>query len=172
MHPTDGVSQVILDTSTNGAIPERMPDIRWRAGIDLAPLDVTNEADLAWLDVLVPPEQSERRDWARAAAAIAASDPPLLVAGDAIDALPALAAQAPTDATLVILTVGTLVYLPFAERQRFADAVHATGAHWLSLERSGLVALAPATPSDSFVLGLDGTALATVSPHGDHITWL
>jgi len=174
LDPADGVAAVVLEATVDGGmpVPKRMPDIRWRAGIDLAPLDVTSQADLAWLDVLVPPEESERRDRARAAAAIAASDPPQLVAGDAIDALPGLADQAPADATLVVLTVGTLVYLPFAKRQRFADAVHATGARWLSLERAGLVALAPAAPSDSFVLGLDGTALATVSPHGDHITWL
>ena len=170
--PADGVSAVVLEALVSGEMPvPRMPDIRWRAGIDLAPLDVTSETDLAWLDVLVPPEQSVRRDRARAAARIASADPPVLVRGDASE-LATLAALVSTDATLVIMTVGTVVYLPLAERQRFAASVRELGAHWLSLERSGLVDLAPATAPNAFVLGLDGRALATVSPHGEHLTWL
>jgi len=66
-----------------------------RAGLDLNPLDVTDTADITWLDALIWPERSYSRDRLRAAVAIAVADPPLLVRGDAGADLAALAARAP-----------------------------------------------------------------------------
>lgn len=40
----------------------------WRAGLGLNPLDVTEPADVAWLEALVWPEHHHRRDRLRAAA--------------------------------------------------------------------------------------------------------
>jgi len=148
-----------------------MPEIVWRAGIDLAPLSAATERDLRWLDVSVPPEAVERRKRARDAAAIVRADPPTLVAGDATAALSALAATAPTGVSLVILTAGTLVYLPRAAREAFAAEVARLGAHWLSFEAAGMVSLAGGQQPGSFVLGLDGVAFATASPHGDSLNW-
>ena len=180
LHPAAGVSPVILDTSTNGAIPERMPDIVWRAGIDLHPLDASDADDTRWLETLVWPEQEARLARLRGALEIVRADPPLLVQGDATASLEALAAQAPADATLVIISSGTLVYLVRAEREAFASAVERVDARWLSLEAAGLFpAIADqvtrATGLDSldgrFALSLDGTALALAGPHGQYVHW-
>jgi hypothetical protein len=86
------------------APPAGLPEVVWRAGLDLNPLDVTDAADLDWLEALTWPEHTHRRARLRAAAAIAAAEPPVLVPGDQVDDLPALAAQAPAGATLLVFT--------------------------------------------------------------------
>ena len=179
LDPVDGPSTVLLQSQVTGPFPapQRMPEVVWRAGNDLFPLDVTDPEDLRWLEANVPPEQHERRDRLRAAAAIATQDPPRLVAGDARASLAALAAEAPADATLVVITSGVLVYLPAAERARLAEEVRALGCRWLSLEgRAALPVVEAALPAGSestgrFVLALDEHPLAFTGPHGQNLHW-
>lgn len=181
LDPVDGASPVLLEATTNGAAPTRMPDIVWRAGIDLHPLDVSDAADARWLETLVWPEQHERRERLRAAMEVVRADPPLLVRGDATTSLAALAARAPADATLVVISSGVLVYLVRAERDAFASAVRSMDARWLSLEAAGLFPavaeqVTRATGLESldgrFALALDDRALALVGPHGQFVEWL
>ena len=174
-----GDSTVLLECETNGPVPERMPEIVWRAGIDLRPLDVADADDALWLETLIWPEQLERLGRLRAAMQIVRDDPPLLVAGDVTDALAELAAKAPAEATLVVVSSGVLVYLVRAERERFAAAVSRLDARWLSLEAAGLSpgiadqvsAARPGSLDGRFALSLDGEALAVAGPHGQFIDW-
>lgn len=184
LDPADGPSPVVLDcevrdASGSGAVPvpSRLPEVVWRAGIDLNPLDVLAPDDLAWLDALIWPEHHDRRERLRAAAAIVASDPPRLVAGDLNERLAALAAEAPRGATLVVLHTAVIAYLDEAARARFADAVRRLPGHWLSVEGRGIVPGIEArddVPNDSsdFVLALDGVQLAWAQPHGRALTWV
>lgn len=105
--------------------------------MDLNPLDVTDPADLAWLEALIWPEQHERRERFRAAAAITAADPPTLIRGDLVDDLEQLAAQAPTGVTLVVFHTSVLYQVPAARRSLFLDAVRALPGHWISVDGSG-----------------------------------
>jgi hypothetical protein len=178
LDPTDGPSTVMLESRTSGAmvVPARMPEIVWRAGIDLFPLDVRDDDDMVWLETLVWPEQQDRRDRLRAAIEIARTDPPLLVRGDARGALTALAAKAPTDATLVVVSSGVLVYLTADERRDFCAEVHTLDAHWVALEgRSALPSVEAAIPTHAgegrFVLSLDEHPLAWTGPHGQSLDW-
>lgn len=85
-------STVTLTTELRGAQPRLPPhsfSIASRVGLDLYPVDVTNESDVRWLDALVWPGHEERRTRLRRAVTAVASDPPALVAGDALDVLPA-----------------------------------------------------------------------------------
>lgn len=185
LHPGDGPSAVMLDCSTNGLEPPptRLPQIVWRAGIDLAPLDVAHADDARWLETLVWPEQHERLARLRAAMDVARADPPMLVAGDVTDALAAVAARAPAEATLVVVSSGVLVYVARPQRERFAAAVAGLDARWLSLEAAGLfVDVAEAIEHSTgltrpelagrFALSLDQQPLAFVAPHGGRIDWL
>ncbi|MBK4348222.1 DUF2332 domain-containing protein [Lacisediminihabitans changchengi] len=179
--PVLGDSRLVLESSTTGAvpIPEALPEIVWRAGVDLHPLDVLDPDDMRWLETLVWPEQHDRRERLLAAIEIAQTDPPHLVAGDAVTAVAALAAEAPDDATLVIITSGVLVYLTAAERTRFAEQVRALDARWISLEGRGalpdvesrLPEVAPAGMAGRFVLALDEHPLAFTGPHGQTLDW-
>ena len=83
-----GHGQPLLECAATGLVPPaRVPEVVWRAGIDLNPLDVTDPADVAWLEALIWPEQSDRRERLRAAIAVVAADPPILVRGDLLDEL-------------------------------------------------------------------------------------
>ncbi|MEO6504494.1 MAG: DUF2332 domain-containing protein [Terrimesophilobacter sp.] len=178
LDPPVGPSTVVLTCATSGAVPvpSALPSIVWRAGIDLAPLDVRKLADRTWLEILIWPEQHERRARIRAAIDIVAADPPRIVRGDAVDALEAVAAEAPRDATLVVVTCGTLVYLSRVDRGRFAAAVRATGAHWISLEAPAVLGevqmrLPPAPRDGLFALAENAQPVAYAAPHGQSIHW-
>ena len=167
----------VLDCALTGiAPPNRLPEVVWRAGLDLNPLDVTDPGDLAWLEALIWPEQHERRERLRAAAAIATEDPPTLIRGDLVDDLPRLAAQSPDDVTLVVFHTSVLYQVPAARRTLFLDAVRALPAHWISVEAPDVVTFAglPAPPDHTLhnVLALDGQPLAWTRGHGQAMTWL
>jgi hypothetical protein len=83
-------------------LPPRIPEIAWRAGLDLSPLDVTSNDDVRWLSCLVWPGEGDREQRLAAAIDMARRAPPAVHRGDLLTGPPALAAQAPPDATLVI----------------------------------------------------------------------
>ena len=172
-----GTGGPVLDCVLTGtAPPDRLPEVVWRAGLDLNPLDVTDPADVAWLEALIWPEQHDRRERLRAAAALAAADPPTLLRGDLVDDVAQLAAQAPVGATLVVFHTSVLYQVPVARRTRFLDAVRALPGHWISVEAPDVVAFAglPAPPNHMLhnVLALDGRPLAWARGHGQAMEWL
>ena len=172
-----GTGGPVLDCALTGtAPPTRLPEIVWRAGLDLNPLDVTDPEDLAWLEALVWPEQRTRRDRLRAAAAIAAADPPTLIRGDLVDDLAPLAAQAPAGATLVVFHTSVLYQVPVSRRVLFFETVRALPGHWLSVEAPDVVTFPglPAPPDHALhnVVALDGRPLAWARGHGQAMEWL
>jgi len=156
-------------------LPARVPDITWRAGLDLNPLDVTREDDVRWLSCLVWPGESDRQDRLAAAIASARRDPPPVDRGDLLTDLPALAAQAPAEATLVVFHSAVLAYVARPDREQFAQTVRGLGAAWMSNEAPGVVPGLPFTDfrEGTFVLGRDGrTPLAFADGHGAWLHWL
>ncbi|MES1212625.1 MAG: DUF2332 family protein, partial [Leifsonia sp.] len=110
-----GAPLLTATTTGTGVAPERLPQLVWRRGVDLAPLAVTDPDDVRWLEALLPPDRPERRARLAAAVATVRDDPPTVVPGDALAALPDLLAAARAEApgsTPVIAALGTLVYLP------------------------------------------------------------
>jgi hypothetical protein len=72
-------------------LPATVPQVVWRAGLDLNPLHISDPAQAAWLETLVWPEQTGRLANLRAAMKIAAMLNPRIVKGNLIgDALPLL----------------------------------------------------------------------------------
>ncbi|MDT4997134.1 MAG: hypothetical protein QOD45_1202 [Pseudonocardiales bacterium] len=172
-----GSGEPILECAITGALPpDGVPEVVWRAGLDLNPLDVTDPGDLAWLDALIWPEHEHRRVRLQAAAAVAAAEPPLLLRGDLVDDLPALAAQAPPGATLVVFHSSVILYVPQPRRIAFVETVRDLPGHWLANESPHLLPYdrpLPKAPDDALhnVLALDGTPLAWTRPHGQAIHW-
>lgn len=171
----------VLSTATTGegTAPSRMPDIAWRAGIDLAPLDLREPDDVRWLDALLPPDRPDRRARLHAAITTMSSDPPLLVAGDALTALAELASTVPPGLTLVVASLGTAVYLPPADRLALPDAVARLGGHLVAFEPIAAIPGVPerlprsSAPRPSpFVLSVDGEPLVYAAAHGDQVSWL
>lgn len=181
LDPVDGPSTVVLDCEVTGDVPLRMPDVVWRAGIDLEPLDAGDPADRRFLTSLVWPGERGRGGRILAALDIVAADPPLLRAGDAADpdTLRAAAALAPPEATLVVTTPGVLPHIARPERERLVETVRGLDAVWVTIDPPGLHSAAswawqpavdPATWG-GFVLGVDGRALAAVDPLGAFVRW-
>jgi hypothetical protein len=150
--------------------PTTLPDIRWRLGLDLHPLSAADDEDARWLEALVPLDRPDRRDRLRAALAAARADPPRVLAGDALEGLAAAAAAAPRGLTLVVVSLGTLVYLAAEARAAFPEAVRALGARLVTLEQSGIAD--PTALPGRFVLALDGEPIAAATPHGDRLSTL
>ncbi len=169
-----GSGDPVIDCSLTGvAAPSRLPEVVWRAGIDLNPLDVRDALDVAWLDALIWPEHEHRRARLRAAAAIAAADPPLLWRGDLADDLLALAAKAPAEATLVVFHTSVLYQVSAEQQQRFTALVRTLPGHWLSNDTADVIPGAPPAPTAAHnLLALDGQPLAWTRSHGQAMTWI
>ncbi|WZH35666.1 MAG: DUF2332 domain-containing protein [Microbacterium enclense] len=173
LDPADGPSPVVLDSELEGSPVLRMPQIVWRAGIDLHPLDARASEDRTWLAGLVWPGEEGRRERIVGALDIAASDPPLLVEGDGATDIPALAAEAPRDATLVVTTPGVLAHVPRVGRADIIAAARAAG-RWITLDAPGLHAGWTTTPTvrrGGFALALDGEVLGEADPLGAWVAW-
>jgi len=177
LDPASGASAVVLASAIHGGPPLRMPDVVWRAGIDLAPLDAADADDRRFLVSLVWPGEEGRAARIEAALEIAAADPPLLVSGDATEpeVLAALVALAPTEATLVITTPGVLPHIPRTGRERLIANIARHDAVWVSIDPPDLhlggVPEVDATGWGGFVLRRDGVALAAVDPLGAFVEW-
>jgi hypothetical protein len=160
-------------------LPTRLPEVAWRGGIDLHPLDVTDADAMAWLETLVWPEQDDRRERLRHAIEVARADPPQIVAGNLLDELPALVAEAAAHGTVVVFHSAVAAYLSTPDRARMFDLMRglvADGCHWVSNEAPGifpeLTAAAPAPTPRRFELALDGQVLAHTHGHGNDLRWL
>jgi hypothetical protein len=100
---------------------------------------VTDPDDVAWLSSLIWPGEAGRPERLSAAVTVARRRRPRIIAGDLIEELPGLAAQAPPGATLVIYHTSVLSYVEPARRATFAGLVAELGAAWLSSESRGVL---------------------------------
>lgn len=156
-------------------LPAAVPEVAWRAGLDLNPLDVTDDDDVRWLRCLLWPGEADRERRLADAVATARRDPPPLHRGDLKTDLARLAGAAPADATLVVYHTAVLAYVDPPGRQAFAEQVRDLGAQWLANEGPGVApgVTAPATDvSSPFVLALNGEPVAYTDPHGTWLRWL
>jgi hypothetical protein len=173
-------SPVRIDCAVSGEVPlpVRVPEVVWRTGIDLNPLDVAEPDDMRWLESLIWPGQQERLDRLWAAVGIVRADPPMIRPSDLLVELPTLAAEAPRDATLVVFHSAVLCYLTHEARTAFVGLVESLPGHWISNEAPDVlpglltsIQLPPAGPS-RFVLALDGEPLGLAASHGQALHWL
>ena len=159
-------------------VPATHPQVAWRGGVDLNPLDVTDADAMAWLENLVWPEQDERRERLRAAVAVARQDPPRLRRGDLFDHVDGLLEEAAPHGTPVVFHSAVIAYLEEPDRRRFHDLMTRLVAegrcHWISNEgRRVLPGLAAGreVPPGRFVTALDGVPVAWSHGHGHTLDW-
>jgi hypothetical protein len=175
--PADGPSAVVLESVLTGSPPLRMPEIVWRGGIDLAPLDARDPDDRRFLTTLVWPGEEGRAARIEAALDLVAADPPTMVQGDASDpaVLGAAVALAPRGIPLVVTTPGVLPHVPRAARERLIVMLRALDAVWITIDPPGLhqAWTPPVEPGSwgGFVLGRDTVPLAVVDPLGASVEW-
>jgi hypothetical protein len=172
-----------LTTYASGVFrpPSTPLPIAWRGGLDLHPVDLTDPDQVAWLEMLVWPEQDDRRERLAQAVRIARTDPPAVVRGDLRADLPGLLDEAAGHGEVVVFHTAVLAYLEAPEREAFQDRmtelVAAGACHWVSNEGLRVLprvtASAPGSPGPQtdFVLGVDGRAVAWTHGHGIAAIW-
>jgi hypothetical protein len=182
-------SPVRLQCTATGPVPlpPAIPRIVWRRGLDVRPINVHDDDATRWLLACVWPEHHERRRRLEGAIGVARADPPIVYAGDLVDDLPAVLAEAPDGVQLVVFHSAALSYVSRERRQAFAAVL--TGASkrrdiiWLSNEAAGVVPeLTAPGPSGSlrFVVGRTqftngrrrSEVVALAHPHGAELVWL
>jgi hypothetical protein len=170
----------VLSAEATGAfpVPAVHPEVAWRGGVDLNPLDVADEDAMAWLENLVWPEQDERRRRLRQAIEVARREPPALRRGDLFDHLPDLLDEAAPHGTPVVFHSAVIAYLEPEDRDRFHELMTGLVAQgrcrWISNEGPRVL---PAVTGDRevpvgrFVTALDGVPVAWSHGHGHTIEW-
>ena len=144
-----------------------------RLGIDIHPVDMRDPEAARWLLALVWPDQPERAVRLRAAMAVASADPPRLVAGNALDVLPALIDEAPAGAEVCVLHCHTLNQFSPADRDRFADLLCAAGRPVTRVSIEG----AAGEPDPRLTLTryrggqVDEVRLGHCDAHGEWLAW-
>ncbi|SDJ47780.1 hypothetical protein SAMN05444157_3554 [Frankineae bacterium MT45] len=175
-----GTSAVVLACAVTGAapLPSTLPQVAWRAGIDLNPLHADRADDRRWLECLVWPEHTERASRLEQALDLVAADPPRIDTGDLLTDLPKLVADAPSDTTVVVFHTAVLAYVPPPARDEFTRLMQrlrdTRDVHWISNEVPGIVAGTDLHigPPARCVLAHNQRPLALAGPHGQSLDWI
>ncbi len=156
-------------------LPSTFPAVASRVGLDLNPVDLRDEDAVRWLRALIWPEQKDRAALLEQASAAVQADPPLLLAGDALDLLPDVFAAIPLDTTLCVWHSYTLNQFPQEARDAFvalltAESARRTVYHiWME----GFPGDRPHIRLFSYQGGeRTEELLAYCSPHGYWLEWL
>ncbi len=170
----------VLHCSVTGAapLPVKRPDVVWRAGLDLNPLDLEDEDAVQWLQTLVWPEQDARLLRLQKAIAVAKQHKPRLIRGDLLDDLPALLEQVPAGTKPVVFHSAVLYYVRDTDkRDAFVKMMLDSDAHWISNEAPGVIPrfaekVTEPHPTGRFLLCENGEPRAWTGPHGQTLDWI
>ncbi|MFT6657344.1 DUF2332 domain-containing protein [Maritalea sp.] len=164
--------------TANTPIPEKLPNIVWRRGLDLNPLDVRNEEDIRWLETLIWPEHEQRMCNLKMAIHTAKQEPPIVQKGNLLTDLNDLVDQAPKNTTLIIFHTAVLSYIAEqGDRESFAETAQSRSDFWISNEAAQIFdrIRPPKTnlaKTGRFLLSVSGVPKAWTHPHGKSISWI
>jgi hypothetical protein len=152
------------------------PDVVFRVGLDLNPIDVSDPDAALWLRALVWPEHAGRAVLLQRAIAVAREAPPPLIAGDAVELLQNVLLTVPEEAALCIYHTHTLNQFSPEARERLASllADHAPLRDLCVVSMEGCGGDPPVSRLDlvSYERGMRTERhLALCSGHGDWIEW-
>lgn len=180
--------EIAVDVRGSGPIPQTIPTIATRCGIDLHPIDVTDPSAARWLEACVWPDQAARFQRLRSALILAADSPPEILAGDAVASVrPALERLAQRGHP-VVTNSWALNYLEVGQQRAYAAELDRFGSDhdvsWVFAESPAL------TPGLSWEAEFDDPHLTVLSmatwrngertmrrlasahPHGHWLHWM
>jgi len=171
-----------------------MHSIASRAGLDPAPVDITDPDDARWLRACVWPGVPDRPERLAAAIEIARSDPPVLRRGDAVNDLGALLDSLPAEVFPIVTSTWVLAYLSREARLKVCEIIDEFGEGrdiaFVTGESPRVTPWVPELSGEQLALGaddgtptvfglrmwLDGrchtSAAALCHPHGRWMAWL
>ena len=109
-------------------IPDEFPPVAFRRGVDLNPVDLSDDEEFRWMAALVWPEHGDRAESLRAAREIWLREPPAVERGDATEVLPEVLRAAPPDAVLCVFHCHTLNQFPEESRAAFYEILRRESA--------------------------------------------
>src|SRR5690606_28098263 len=129
-------------------VPNRVvPEVVARIVVATDPLDVTHPTDARWLRACLPPDRPDDAAALAAELALAASHPPQLINGDALERLPEVLNQLPAEALAVVMTTWSLSRYSNERRQNFVqrlvEAANGRPVAWVSVEGVGVAPTIP-----------------------------
>lgn len=122
----DAASPVVIPCALRAQVPplpETLPPVAGRIGIDLHPNDVFDDDAMLWLRALVWPEQLERAQRLEQAIALARGYPPVLWQGDALVRVPERIQELPRSEPIVLFHSFVLNQVPQEMRTRYYDSL-------------------------------------------------
>jgi hypothetical protein len=162
--------------SKQPALPQRIPNVVHRTGLDLNPIDVKDDDQVLWLHALVWPDQIERAELLRRAIGIAKRYPVKLIAGDGIELLPETVQVVPDDAVICVFHTHTINQFSLAERERLSTLLTELAATKERFFRVSIEGIGSPYPRLELTIWQDGHAaswvLAYCDSHGRWIEWL
>ena len=176
----DPASPVVLTCTLRGGggvppLPVPFPAIATRVGIDLHPVDVRDPDAALWLRALIWPEHADRADRLDRALRLARNDPPVVVAGDALDLLPAVVSGLPAGAVPCVFHSYTVNQFPPEARERFTAILGDLGRrrdHLFDVSLEWLHTEHPALELAAWENGVETrTPLARCDAHGGWLEW-
>jgi hypothetical protein len=164
---------------TGSPPPDVTPKIILRAGVDVRPLDVMDDAVAERLIAYVWPDQTERMERIEAAIALARTCPPPIVEGDAGDwALGKLAEPQAAGTARIIMHSVFWQYLAKETQAAIRSAIETAGVAATRDRPLGWLSFEPVESLHFMELRLrlwpsgENLTLANCHPHGTHIEWL
>jgi hypothetical protein len=149
----------------------RSVEVARRRGVDLSPIDVTTADGARMLQAFVWPDQTARLERLQQAIEVARRDPPELIRGDYVAALPALLRDRVEGAQLVVFQTASTMYLDRPGAERLRAALHEAGGH----EPLVFVTTGRAPDDDGFALEVErfpGGRPERVAVFDFHGAWL
>jgi hypothetical protein len=151
-------------------LPAEFPACQFSRGIDVHPIDLTNDVERRWFDALIWPDHPYRRRLAQAAIDELLNDPPMIVKGDAAKMLGSQVDAVPDDTALVVYNVAALCQGGAIEETPMAEILVAFSTrrsiHWLYCEREEMLLRHVERGQVS------ETKLANIDGHGRWLEWL
>jgi len=144
-----------------------------RRGVDLSPVDVTTERGSRLLQAFVWADQEERLERLRRAMEVVRRDPPQLMQGDYVDALPSLLRNRREGAQLIVFQTASTMYLDRSSSDRLRSALREAGRE----DALVFITTGRAPDDDGFALEVerfpDGSSerLAVFDFHGAWLDW-
>jgi hypothetical protein len=109
-------------------LPDRLPAVALRVGVDLHVVDIHDAEEALWLRALVWPEQLERAGLLHYAIEITRQRPPELLSGDGVTLLPEVLRTVPADAAVCVIHTHTINQFSAEARDRLSAVLAAYGA--------------------------------------------
>ena len=106
-------------------IPAELPEVRFKVGLDMSPIDMMAEEEFLWIMALIWPEHMDRSQTMWETMLLWMADPPPVKHGNALDTLPEVLKEAPMDTALCVFHCHVLNQFSVDDRAAFYEILRA-----------------------------------------------